>query len=947
MPREPRPTLPHRLKRCGLLLVTAMLVVTSAATVTPAAAATTAGDPLDRAPRNTAESRAGYAARSDAVIRQFACEPLIAPDGDGEESFANILTAKLEAVRRAAQRGGKYQCAKGTADGAELRAEVNRTLLAMKVTSNPGTEFEVVPGVCKRSGEWDVVMRGLIVAAYRYGQYLDGEVHERLLAKDPLLHVRGKAHDGMARWSCKLPPVGPKVHIPESENHILLTRTSHYLTNQLLQRRQPGDAAFDNKANGMRDWMLGYLQRLLRDDFIEYNSRPYQDYSMAALQTLYDFAADDDVKRAAQMVLDYTSAKFAVSSRGLRRNVPFRRLRGDDIDKLHDPQTWRHLVLVGSSDTFGWSVPAADTMVPAALTGYRVPDLITDLILHPTGYFQRFRHAGAEVYSGSEEFLISAGGVVTPHAYKNPVSALLKPDDKGKAVPTLLIPTRAGVGSRAEVVRIDGVRDHDDRANVCVEPNFACGVNIEVPAAGGHICGTRVVDRWTFVDAHLPCRGGGAGYYAAVRIDRCGESEALACESRGVGNGGFFEAVPATRMPFDAFVDLVLRNNPGPFRAMTGGRYVTTDGRQIDYKPLVKPKDVAPGALATGDIVTSDAHTGLVTVRNPRTGQVLVLDFTVANRPQRHERSGERAGTPFSVSPGATPTAAHQAGGQLDLFVVGRDGVPTMTWQHGNAWRPWTPVVGGSRFTAPPGAPIATAMQGEQLNAFVVGRDGVPMMTWLKAKTWQPWVPVVGGSRFTAPPGAPITTGMQGQQLNAFVVGHEGVPMMTWLKGGAWQPWVPVVGGSRFTVPAGAPITTGTQGAQLNAFVVGQDGVPMMTWIKGKTWQPWVRVSADSRFRAEPGAPITAATRSGRPILFAVDRAGAPHVTWLRNDGWQPWVPVAAGMTAPPRARLAAADQGRTQLDLFAVGNDGVPAVSWTTGDAWVPWAPVSRLPLG
>jgi hypothetical protein len=864
-------------------------------------------------------------------------------------------TAKLEAVRLAGGRGGKYRCAEKEVEAAELRAEVNRTLLAMKITSKPGTEFNLLPGACKRSGEWDVVMRGLVVAAYRYGQFLDNDVHERLLKKDPLLTVRGKAHDGMTRWSCKLALVGPKVHIPESENHILLTRTSHYLTNQLLLRREPGKAAYDNKVNGMREWMLDYLQRLLRDDFIEYNSRPYQDYSMAALQTLYDLADDKDVQRAAQMVLDYSSAKFAVSSRGLRRNIPFRRLRGDDNDALHDPQTWRHLVLVGRSDALEWSVPAADAMVPAALTEYRVPDLITDLILHPTGYFQRFRHAGAEVYSGAEEFLISAGGVVTPNAYKvplpwplkTPVSEIFKPDDKGKAVSTLLLPTRAAVGSRTEVVRILGVRDHDDRANVCVEPNFACGVNIEVPTGERHICGTRVVGRWTFVDAHLPCRGGGAGYYAAVRIDRCSESEALACRSRGMDNGGFFEAVPATKMPFDAFVDLVLRNNPGPFRPMTGGRYVTTDGRQIDYKPLVEPEDVAPGALATGDIVTSDGHTGLVTVRNPRTAQVLVLDFSVAGRPQRHERSGERAGTPFSVPPGATPTAAHQPDGRLDLFVVGRAGVPTMTWQDGNAWRPWAPVAGGSRFTAPPGAPITTAMQGGQLNAYVVGHDGVPMMTWLNGRTWQPWVPVAGGSRFTVPPGAPVATGLQGQQLNVYVVGRDGVPMMTWLKGGSWQPWVPVVGGSRFSVPPGAPITTGLQGEQLNVFVVGHDGVPMMTWLKGNTWQPWVPVYAGSRFTAAPGAPITAAMQGSQPTLFAVDRAGAPHVTWLRNGRWQPWVPVAAGMTVPPRARLAAATQGRSQLDLFAVGNDGVPAVSWTTGGAWVPWAPVSRLPMG
>src|SRR4029077_20728298 len=106
--------------------------------------------------------------------------------------------------------------------------------------------------------------------------------------------------------------------------------SSRYLTNQLLLRelKDSGqyDSAFDNGANGMTDWLLSLLQDFLKSDFDEYNSRPYQGFSVMALENLYDFSEDVRVKEAAHLVLDYLSAKFAISSSGLRRSLPFRRL---------------------------------------------------------------------------------------------------------------------------------------------------------------------------------------------------------------------------------------------------------------------------------------------------------------------------------------------------------------------------------------------------------------------------------------------------------------------------------------------------------------------------------------------------------------------------------------------------------------------------------------------
>ena len=67
------------------------------------------------------------------------------------------------------------------------------------------------------------------------------------------------------------------------------------------------------------------LQRMLRGDFSEYNAKTYQAETRWALLNLCTYAYDQEVRLAARMVLDYLSAKMAVSSNDLRRMLPFRR----------------------------------------------------------------------------------------------------------------------------------------------------------------------------------------------------------------------------------------------------------------------------------------------------------------------------------------------------------------------------------------------------------------------------------------------------------------------------------------------------------------------------------------------------------------------------------------------------------------------------------------------
>ena len=131
--------------------------------------------------------------------------------------------------------------------------------------------------------------------------------------------------------------LGPGPHIKdigETENHILMMTAGRYLINQVLYQRTYS-SAYDNRRNSgdgipsCTTLVLQLLRNFLSGDFSEYNSKNYQQETRWALLVLSSYAYDDEVRLAARMVLDYISAKIAVSSSDLRRLVPFRRKNSD------------------------------------------------------------------------------------------------------------------------------------------------------------------------------------------------------------------------------------------------------------------------------------------------------------------------------------------------------------------------------------------------------------------------------------------------------------------------------------------------------------------------------------------------------------------------------------------------------------------------------------------
>lgn len=399
-------------------------------------------------------------------------------------------------------------------------------------------------------GDYDILLTAYVKLYYRYYHALS--TNAKLNLFNNLLSKRGKYDPGEA-FALSLGDLG---NIPETENHRLMIQSAKYLTNQLYYQASIAEGApdhenFDNNRNGdggsnppMVDVILQMLSNFLTSDFIEYNSRPYQDLTMSALLNLVSFSYDDRVRLAARMVLDYVSAKVAVSSQDLRRCPPFRRRNEDKffgpiIKTLTmpkgflgsplvynfgpppyepDPQIAFYTMLAGNTGVlqsppklpFPNPTPGhapgnyAFEMIHAGLSDYRVPPAILDLFVSRLSrtFYQGFHRVEGliinaqfvrELYAGSPSYLISAGGNPSFFAYQADILGVWhrgNSEDLGLAMPTVFIPSvdcpaqSPGFGTTlADIIQFGRASTDFHTFNLGVAPNFACGGPMYVPDA--------------------------------------------------------------------------------------------------------------------------------------------------------------------------------------------------------------------------------------------------------------------------------------------------------------------------------------------------------------------------------------------------------------------------------------------------------------------------------
>jgi hypothetical protein len=323
--------------------------------------------------------------------------------------------------------------------------------------------------------------------------------------------------------------------LEETENHLFMQNVSKYLKNKMLIEElyalhdDDGREEYEDYNQELREWLLKRLQRVVREDFAEYNSKPYSGFSITAITNLHDFACeagyltvdrtlgfprycapeDKRLVDAAASVLDLTAAKAALSTNQGRRFIPFRRLAdtsavytlgalgldgsrallrhilelgGGSDHMLAANQLWTGMTFHGPGGHA--ATESLGSMVWHATSVYQPHAMILDLAIDKsTPYEQTYRHAGWERYSSGRAWLLTAGGTGTGPAqgFRWPLGVqtggiaglFIKDADYGAGVPTTLIVASArryaAAPTAPDVDSLPAVRTRGDRLDTLAD----------------------------------------------------------------------------------------------------------------------------------------------------------------------------------------------------------------------------------------------------------------------------------------------------------------------------------------------------------------------------------------------------------------------------------------------------------------------------------------------
>lgn len=205
-----------------------------------------------------------------------------------------------------------------------------------------------------------------------------------------------------------------------TENHILMKEFSRYLRNQWLYKHDGQKPEHNNAENGLEAWLLHHLEEMYETGFYEFNANPYLGYTYNALWTIHAYADSDELRQAAQKVLDRTCWQYALGSLDFRKYSPYRRRmeRALKPELDHDP----HSSIMTTYDLLSRGELVSTEKLPccthqafmALVHPYRPPGGVLDLARQkPDSFFVRIGHghkACPEIYSGGHTWLLTAGG---------------------------------------------------------------------------------------------------------------------------------------------------------------------------------------------------------------------------------------------------------------------------------------------------------------------------------------------------------------------------------------------------------------------------------------------------------------------------------------------------------------------------------------------------------
>jgi hypothetical protein len=488
--------------------------------------------------------------------------------------------------------------------------------------------------------------------------------------------------------------------VPETENHRLMIESSRFLTNQIMLAEMasahPNRHKVEQLQDEVRTWLLKRMSEIAKNEFAEYNARPYQRYSLAALRNLNDFARDKHIIIAAKNLLDLAAIKFAIGSNQGRRLVPFRR-RMETVLKVISPAAGFNGLFdfTSGSDsmiaimqfytgdtrqTFNNKISSNGTkeMMLAAASYYRPLVSVLDLAIRkPEPYFQRISHHNTvEIYSSMPGVMLMAGGLTTgptstlevfgasAQGTIGPVQLSSK-NDWGAALPTtIMFESGRNESSLEAFVRIEGVFNRISKEywtwdnNSCVYRAFACGINIVIPDVIKNSCAVKQDEPpWLFIKLNS-CTEIGLSpqpiYVLSEYRVPCGLEDPKCFSS----NTGFIEIVPLTQdvdlsvITSDRKSRLEIEQSTLDQRTTLKGKYLLWSGESIEFDTRASERDwrrtgieavngrkvpnIDEWARAEGSL-SAAAGSSTFSFRSPIDGTGLDINMEDWNNPQRME----------------------------------------------------------------------------------------------------------------------------------------------------------------------------------------------------------------------------------------------------------------------------------------------------------------------
>ncbi|MCB9186391.1 MAG: hypothetical protein H6601_06550 [Flavobacteriales bacterium] len=242
---------------------------------------------------NRPERVSDEALQTHPLVLEFASKDVVRPQKKDQRGPERLLIAKLVA-------------------GRDIDF-VNNYLLESVPWGNSGTS-----GALNPKGDYDFTTVILASILHRFAE--DSTIlwnrTEEHLAHVLLVEEGGRPH--------KKTPRTMKI-MKDTENHILMTNISQYLKNQWMWAHAETDAKYNNATNGLEQFLIDNLEELHTTGQYEFNSKPYEGYTISALLILYSYADSEAIKKKTQEVLDDWAWEYMQTSSHFRKSAPFRR----------------------------------------------------------------------------------------------------------------------------------------------------------------------------------------------------------------------------------------------------------------------------------------------------------------------------------------------------------------------------------------------------------------------------------------------------------------------------------------------------------------------------------------------------------------------------------------------------------------------------------------------